>query len=54
MQKFKKNASKDPLSDQLNDFAMVQYLDQNASAENLTVGEPCARIHAAIVICAHR
>jgi hypothetical protein len=50
MQKFQKNASKDPLLDQLNDLSMVQWPDQNASAEKLTAGDRAPGFTLAAVI----
>ena len=44
MQKFKNNASKDPLSDQLNDLTMVQCTEISQGLVPLTVGDPRVRI----------
>jgi hypothetical protein len=54
MQKFKKNASKDPLSGQLmkpHDGTVTGLGRQRREAHRQ---RPCARIHAAVVIHAHR
>jgi hypothetical protein len=44
MQKFKNNASKDPLSNQLNDLAMVQCIEISQGSVPLTAGDPHVRI----------
>jgi hypothetical protein len=44
MQKFKNNASKDPLSDQLNDLAMVLCTEISQGSVPLAVGDPRVRI----------
>jgi len=46
MQKFKNNASKDPLSDQLNDLVMVQCTEISQGSVPLATGDPRARIRA--------
>jgi hypothetical protein len=54
MQKFKKNASKDPLSDQLmkpRDGTVTGLGRQRREAHRR---RPCARIHAVVVIRAHQ
>jgi hypothetical protein len=44
MQKFKNNASKDPLSDQLNDPAIVQCTEISQGSVPLTAGDLRVRI----------
>jgi hypothetical protein len=46
MQKLQKNVPKDPLSDQLNDLAMVQCTEISQGSSPLTAGSLCARIRA--------